>query len=334
VETKAIKGKMSNDSFIILAMCGVLVALFIIASVSVPRFLNIGTMSNILTQQAELIILAIGVTFLLISGNYDMSVGGIVGLGAVLSAYFCQSQNGAGMELARGWGMPYEAALALTLVCCLAVGAVNAFFITRLKVPSIIVTLGTMAVARGIAQIITQGAERNAGLPYHFKDLGEYSLIGPINASVVIMVVLVAIAMIIEKKTLFGRRTYYIGANPVAARLSGIKVERHISLLYLFSSLLAGVVGIILGSIHNAGISYLGTGVEFDALVIVLLGGTSIFGGFGSVLAAIVGAFILGVVSSSLNMLGLSPDIQIIVKGVVTLLAILSQRFALDRRKT
>ena len=332
VETKAVKGKMSNDSFIILAMCGVLVSLFIVASFFVPRFFNIGTMSNLLTQQAELIILAIGVTFLLVSGNYDMSVGGIVGFSAVLSAYFCQSQTGAGMELARGLGMPYGVAIVLTLVCCLAIGVINAFFITKLKVPSIIVTLGTMAVSRGIALIITQGAQRNAGLPYVFKNLGEYSLIGTINASVIIMVILVIFAMIIEKKTLFGRRTYYIGANPVAARLSGIKVEKHISLLYLLSSLLAGIVGILLGSIHNAGISYLGTGFEFDALVITLLGGTSIFGGFGSVMSAVVGAFILGIVSSSLNMLGLSPDIQTIVKGVVTLLAILSQRFALDRR--
>jgi ribose/xylose/arabinose/galactoside ABC-type transport system permease subunit len=332
VETKTVKGKMSNDSFIILAMCCVLVTLFIVASFFVPRFFNIGTMSNLLTQQAEIIILAIGVTFLLVSGNYDMSVGGIVGFSAVLSAYFCQSQTGAGMELARGLGLPYGVAIALTLVCCLAIGAINAFFITKLKVPSIIVTLGTMAVSRGIALIITQGAQRNAGLPYIFKNLGEYSLIGTINASVMIMVIFVIVAMIIEKKTLFGRRTYYIGANPIAARLSGIKVEKHISLLYLLSSLLAGIVGILLGSIHNAGISYLGTGFEFDALVITLLGGTSIFGGFGSVMSAVVGAFILGIVSSSLNMLGLSPDIQTIVKGVVTLLAILSQRFALDRR--
>ena len=334
METKVSKGKMSNESFIILTMCGVLIVLFFVASLGVPRFLNVGTMSNLLTQQAELIILAIGVTFLLISGNYDMSVGGIVGLSAVLSAYFCQSQTGAGMELACGLGMPYELALGLTLLCCLAVGAVNAFFVTRLKVPSIIVTLGTMSVARGVALIITQGAQRNAGLPYHFKDLGEYSLVGPINASVIVMVILIIGALIVEKKTVFGRRTYYIGANPVAARLSGIKVEKHLSLLFMLSSLLGGIVGILLGSIHNAGISSLGTGFEFDALVITLLGGTSIAGGFGSVMAAIVGAFILGIVSSSLNMLGLSPDIQTIVKGVVTLVAILSQRFALDRRKT
>ena len=327
-------GKMSNETFIVLSMFVVMVLFFTAASILVPRFFNIHTISNQLSQQAELIILSIFVTFLLISGNFDLSVGGIVGLGAVLSAYFCQSPTGAGMELARGLGMPYGIAIVATLVCCMFIGAINAFFVTRLKVASIIVTLGTMSLARGIALIITQGSQRNAGLPYIFKKFGEFSLIGTINASVVLMIIFVIIALIIEKKTVFGRRTYYIGANPVAAKLSGIKVEKHISILYLASSFLAGLVGVIMGSIHNAGISSLGEGFEFDALVITLLGGTSIFGGFGSVMCAVVGAFILGIVSTSLNMLGLSPDIQTIVKGGITLIAILSQRFALDHRTT
>jgi len=332
MERKTAIGKMSNESFIVLSMTGVLIVFFIAASLLVPRFLDIHTISNQLSQQAELIILSISVTFLLISGNFDLSVGGIVGLGAVLSAYFCQSPTGAGMELARGLGMPYGVSIVLTLLCCLGIGAINAFFITRLNVASIIITLGTMSLSRGLALIITQGSQRNAGLPYVFKKFGEVSLVGTINASVMLMILLVIIALIIEKKTVFGRKTYYIGANPVAAKLSGIKVERHISMLYLASSLLAGMVGVIMGSIHNAGISSLGEGFEFDALVITLLGGTSIMGGFGSVLCAVVGAFILGIVSTSLNMLGLSPDIQTIVKGVITLIAILSQRFALDKR--
>ena len=333
-EQKTAFGKMSNESFIVLSMFGVLIIFFTAASLFVPRFFDIHTISNQLSQQSELIILSIFVTFLIISGNFDLSVGGVVGLGAVLSAYFCQSPTGAGMELARGLGMPYGVAIIATLICCMFIGAINAFFVTRLKVASIIVTLGTMSLARGVALIITQGSQRNAGLPYIFKKFGAFSLIGTINASVILMIILVIIALIIEKKTVFGRRTYYIGANPVAAKLSGIKVEKHISILYLSSSFLAGLIGVIMGSIHNAGISSLGEGFEFDALVITLLGGTSIIGGFGSVMCAVVGAFILGIVSTSLNMLGLSPDIQTIVKGGITLIAILSQRFALDRRTT
>ena len=333
MERKASLGRVSNDSFIFLAMFVVLAALFVAASLSVPRFFNVGTLSNLLTQQAEVVILAIGVTFLLISGYYDLSVGGIVGMGAVLSAWFCQSQTGAGWALARGLGMPYGLAIALTLVACTGIGAINAFFITRMRVASVIITLGTMALSRGIALIITQGAQRQTGLPAVFGELGKFSLIGAVNASVIIMVVLVIGALIVEKKTVFGRRTYHIGANPVAARLSGIKVGTHVSILYIANAFLAGLVGVILGSIHNAGIGNLGTGFEFDALVITVLGGTSVMGGFGSVAYAVVGAFILGIVSSSLNMLGLSPDVQTIVKGLVTLIAILAQRFALDRRR-
>jgi ribose/xylose/arabinose/galactoside ABC-type transport system permease subunit len=327
-------GRMSNESFIVSCMFVVLVVLFTAASVFVPRFFEIDTFSNLLSQQAELIILAIFVTFLLISGHFDLSIGGVVALGAVLSAWFCQSQSGAGMELARGLGMPYVVAIPLALLCCTAIGAVNAFFITRLKVASIIVTLGTMSLARGIALIVTHGSQRSAGLPDTYKKLGAFSLGGPVNTSVILMAAMVAIALIVEKKTVFGRRTYYIGANSVAAKLSGIKVDRHISILYLGSAFVAGLVGVIMGSIHNAGISSLGAGFEFDVLVIALLGGTSIFGGFGSVTCAVIGAFILGIVSSSLNMLGLSPDIQTIVKGSITLIAILAQRFALDRRTT
>jgi len=316
-------------------MFAVLVVLFATASLFVPRFFGIQTFSNLLTQQAELIILSIFVTFLLISGNFDLSVGGVVALGAVLSAWFCQSQGSqGGMELARGLGMPYGVAIVLALLCCTAVGAINAFLVTRLKVASIIVTLGTMSLAGGIAMVVTRGAQRIAGLPHVFKTLGAFSLVGPVNTSVILMVIIVVIALVVEKKTVFGRRTYYIGANLVAARLSGIKVDKHISILYLGSSFVAGLVGVIMASDHGSGSSSLGAGFEFNVLVIALLGGTSIFGGFGSIMCAVVGAFILGIVSTSLNMLGSSPDIQTIVKGSITLIAILAQRFALDRRTT
>jgi len=162
---------------------------------------------------------------------------------------------------------------ALALIGALAVGGINAFFIARLKVPSIIVTLGTMMVARGVAKVVTLGAQRNTSLPDVF----------------------------------------------------GVKVGRHLTSLYLISALLA--------SEFKAGVSGRATGYEFDALVITLLGGTSIAGGFGSVLGTVVGALILAVVTSAATGLLLSPDWQFFLKGVVTFLAILAQRFALDRRR-
>ena len=217
----------------------------------------------------------------------------------------------------------------------MGVGAVNAFFIVRLRVPSIIVTLGTMMLSRGLAQVITLGAQRNTSLPDVFGAVGNTFLPGtPIKVAVLIMVVLVAVAFVVEKSTVAGRRTYLIGANAEAARLSGLKVGRHIGWLYVLSGLLAGVTGILLASEFKAGVSSRATGYEFDALVIALLGGVSIAGGFGSVLGMFVGAIILSVVTSAATGLLLSPDWQFTLKGIVTFLAILAQRFALDRRQS
>jgi ribose transport system permease protein len=315
-------------------MVGVLVVLFAVACAFVPNFYLPKNMINLITNNWFVIILGIGVTFLLITGNFDLSVGGTIALTGVLSAYFCQAANVSQNALANGLGLPYGVAVGLALLCAMGIGAINAFFIARLKIPSIIITLGTMMLARGIAQVITRGAQRNTSLPDVFGVLGNMSIQGTsIKVSVLIMILLVVLAFIFEKMTVSGRRTYLIGANPVAARLSGIKVGRHLTSLYLISALLAGITGILLASEFKAGVSSRASGYEFDALVISLLGGVSIAGGFGSVLGMFVGAVILSVVTSAATGLLLSPDWQFTLKGVVTFIAILAQRFALDRRK-
>jgi ribose transport system permease protein len=326
--------RMSNESFITVFMIGILILLFAVAAVFVPNFYLPQNIINLFTNYWYVIILGIGVTFLLITGNFDMSVGGVIALTGVLSVYFCQGYNVSQNALANGLGLPYGVAVALALAGALCVGGINAFFIARLKVPSIIITLGTMMLSRGLAQVVTRGAQRNTSLPDVFGVVGNTSIPGTsIKVAVLIMIGLVAAAYVVEKTTVAGRRTYLIGANPMAARLSGIKVARHIALLYLTSSLLAGVTGILLASEFKAGVSGRAAGSEFDALVIALLGGVSIAGGFGSVLGMFVGAIILAVVTSAATGLLLSPDWQFTLKGVVTFIAILAQRFALDRRK-
>jgi len=331
---KTIGGNWSNESFLTVFMVGVLVVLFGVACAFVPNFYQPKNMINLITNNWFIIILGIGVTFLLITGNFDLSVGGVIAMTGVLSVYFCQGVNVSKNVLANGLGLPYGAAVALALACAVGIGGINAFFIARLKVPSIIITLGTMMLARGIGQVITRGAQRNTSLPDVFGVVGDLSIRGTsIKISVVIMIILVIAAYIFEKMTVSGRRTYLIGANPVAARLSGIKVARHLTFLYLTSALLAGVTGILLASEFKAGVANRATGYEFDALVISLLGGVSIAGGFGSVLGMFVGAVLLSVMTTSATGLLLSPDWQFTLKGIVTFLAILAQRFALDRRK-
>lgn len=326
--------KLSDETFITLCMVGVLLFVFTLASFVVPNFYKPQNILNLITNNWFLVILGIGVTFLLITGNLDMSVGGNIALTGVLAVYFCQGYNVSQNELANGLGLPYIVAVILALICAMGVGAINAFFIAKLKVPSIIVTLGTMMLARGTAQVITQGAQRNTSLPDEFGILGETMMPGTnIQLSVVVMITLLIIALIIEKKTIFGRRIYLIGANPEAARLSGINVTKYISILYILSGLLAGITGILLASEFKAGVSSRALGYEFDALVIALLGGVSIAGGFGSVEGMFVGALILSVVTTSATGLLLSPDWQFTLKAIVTFIAILAQRFALDKRK-
>lgn len=333
-QKKPLGGNISNETFISLFMVSVLVVTYGIACAIVPNFYLPRNMLNLVLNYWFLIILGIGVTFIMVTGNFDLSVGGIIAMAGVLSVYFSQASNVSENVLANGLGLPYGIAIVLALVAAVAIGGINAFFVNKMKVPSIIVTLGTMMIARGIAQVVTQGAQRNTSLPDSFGIIGNANIgNSPIKISVGIMAVLVIIAIVIERKTIFGRRTYLIGANKKAAKLSGIKVGRHLVNLYLTSAFLAGVTGILLASEFKAGVSGRATGYEFDALVITLLGGTSINGGFGSVIGTVVGALILAVVTSAATGMLLSPDWQFLLKGVVTFLAIFAQRYALDRRK-
>jgi ribose/xylose/arabinose/galactoside ABC-type transport system permease subunit len=334
-ERKPILGsRLSDESFITLFMVGVLILVFSFACFFVPNFFTAQNIINLITNNWFVIIIGIGVTFLLITGHFDMSVGGVIALTGVLSVYFCQGVNVSKNPLANGLGLPYVVALGLALVCAMGIGGLNAFFVTKLKVPSIIVTLGTAMLARGAAQVITQGAQRNTSLPDGFGVLGSLGIPGTtIRLSLMIMIALILLSFFFEKKMIYARRVYLIGANPVASRLSGINVAKYVTSLYILSALLAGITGILLASEYNAGMANRAVGFEFDALVIALLGGVSIAGGFGSVLGMFVGALILSVVTSAATGLLLSPDWQYILKAVVTFIAIMVQRYALDKRK-
>lgn len=327
------QSRISNEYFITISMICILVVLFIIASLFVPKFYLLQNIINLVTNFWFIIVLAIGVTFLMVTGNFDLSVGGIVAMSGVLVFYFSQTYSGARSVLDNGLGLPYGVAVVLALAAALAIGAINAFFVAKLKVSSIIVTLGTMSVARGIAQIVTTGSQRNVNIPDIFGVVGNFLVIGTVKLSVIIMVIVFIVAAIVEKKTVFGRRTYLIGANVTAARLSGVKVEKHVIILYLTSALLAGIVGILMASEYLSGNSNRGMGFEFDTVAVVLLGGTSIAGGFGSVTGTFIGVLIISIVTSAATGLLLRPEWQYILKGLIVFIAIVAQRFALDRRK-
>jgi ribose transport system permease protein len=333
-EKKKLLGAISDELFIILFMTGVLLVLFVIACITVPNFACKSNVLALLTNNWYLVILGIGATFIVKTGNMDMSLGGIVAMAGVLVAFFCQGRD-ASRTLDIGLGLSFFPAALLAILCCMVIGLINAFFIARLKVASLIITLGTGFLARGIAQIIARGAQRSTNLDDSFGLVGKmYVKLGStsIKLSVIIMVVILIIFYIIEKKTVFGRTTYYVGANAQAAKLSGIKADRHLGMLFVINSVLAAIVGIVLASEYLAGYSTRGRGFEFDALCVTLLGGTSIAGGFGSVMGAFIGTMIFSIVTNASGGMLLSPDWTFILKGVVTFLAIVAQRYALDKR--
>lgn len=323
---------MSDEMFITSLVAGAAILLFLLASIFVPNFFQFQNVVNLVTNNWAVISLGVGVTFLLVSGNFDLSVGGIVALSGVMAVWCAQATDGAN-PLATGWGLPTWLAMLCGLVCAIAIGAINAVFVVALRVPSIIVTLGTMMFARGIAQVVTQGSQRNTNLPADFGTLGNMTIFQTnIKLPVLLMALLIILAIFVERKTIFGRLTYLVGANPVASRLSGVDNARHVVKLYLFSAAIAGAVGILLASEFKSGFSNRGTLMEFDALVISLLGGVAIAGGFGSVIGMFFGAIVLATVTSAATGLVLSPDWQFTLKAIAVFLAILAQGWALARR--
>ncbi len=325
---------VNDETFVILFMTLIMLVVFGIACAAVPNFGSVSNIFSILTNNWYLVVLGIGATFIVKTGNMDMSLGGILAMANVLVAWFCQGTN-ASRPLDIGFGMPFWEAAVLTVLLCTIIGVINAFFIAKLHVASLIITLGTGFLARGVAQIIAHGSQRSTNLPASFADLGK-GFVGnsPVKYSVVLMLTILVIFFIVEKKTVFGRTTYYVGANKEAARLSGLKPDMHLAWLFIINSVLAAIVGIMLASEFTAGFASKGVGYEFDALCVTLLGGTASSGGFGSVVGAFIGAMLFSMVTNASGGLLLSPGWMYVLKGGVTFFAIIAQRIALDKRKT
>ncbi len=324
-EIKKSRINLSKQAILTLFMLGVLIVLVVVVSIVTPSFFDGNNLRNVITQQSILIIVACSVTLLMITGNFDLSVGGIIGMAGVLYALFNQPaiQGGAGLSM--------PVALILALLSGVLLGVLNAFLVVKLGIASVIATIGTMSIARGIAYIGANGSMVEVGLPLEFRVFST-TYIGPFSLPVIFMFIIVIIFIFVQQKTTFGQRTYYIGANRATAVLSGIRVGKIISVLYILSGLLAAFGGILLASKLGAGDSKVGAGYEFDAVVATVLGGTSIAGGEGSIIGMVVGAFIIGVLSNALNLLGVAPDWQGIANGIVIVAAIMVQRLAVKRK--
>ncbi len=297
-----------------------LVGLIVVSIVMVfasNSFLSYSNISNILRQVSINALIAVGMTYVILTGGIDLSVGAVMALAGTLAA-----------GLMAG-GMNGVLALIVCLLVGLAFGLANGAFVAFAGMPPIIVTLATMGIARGLGLIYT-GGYPISGLPQWINWFGEGRFLG-IDAPIVIMIVVYVLGWVLLERTPFGRYVYAIGGNETATRLSGVRVARSKLIIYALSGFTAAIAAVVLTGRLMSGQPNSGQGFELDAIAAVVLGGTSIAGGRGSLIGTLLGALLLGVLNNGLNMVGVNPYVQTVVKGAIILLAIYIGR---ERRKT
>lgn len=287
---------------------GVLLFMIILFSVMNPNFSTARNVGNILRQISIVGICAVGMTAVVLTAGIDLSVGSVIGLSAVIGAMLMSS------------GVPIWLSIIVVLVIGVATGLFNAFCVTHLGIPPLVTTLGTWTAWRGLIYVIT-GGRSVYGIPPGFKVIGQGDIwVFPISA--IFMIVAFIVGHIVLNKTVFGRRIYSIGGNVEAARLSGIRVRLELTKVYVASSLLAVVAGLVLMSKVNSGQPSAGAGYEIDIVTAVLLGGVSVYGGEGKLLKVIIGVVFMGVLANGMMMLNIGEYQQQLVKGLVLLLAV------------
>lgn len=272
-------------------------------------FLTVKNLFNVLRQISTNLLLACGMTMVIILGGIDLSVGSIIALSGVLAAG-CVSR----------YGFPIGAALLAGVLIGVLFGLFNGFVISKTTIPPFIVTLATMNIARGLAGVYTGGSPvRVVSKEWQFVGAGY---IGGIPVPVIIMFVVYVISLLILNRTKFGRHVYAVGGNVTAAEFSGIKVTRVKFIVYLYTGIMAGIAGIILASRMYSGQPTAGEGAEMDAIAAVVVGGTSMAGGSGKLGGTLIGALIIGVLNNGLNLMNVNSFWQTVVKGIVILLAV------------
>jgi ribose transport system permease protein len=287
----------------------VLLMLVIFFSITSDNFLVTGNLLIIARQVSMLGIAAVGMSFVLLLGGIDLSIGSIVTLVNILTAWM----------MVNGKMNPI-AACAAAVALSTAIGFINGLIIARIKMPAIIVTLGTQIIVEGLAYIISGGLPI-FGFDKSFAVLGQ-GYIGIIPIPVIIMIFIMLIGAFILNSTYFGRYFYAVGGNEEAANLSGINVIRVKYLVYALSGFFAGIAGIVLLSRTNSGQVLAGKGFEFDALTACVLGGVSINGGYGKIANVVAGILILGVLSNGMVLLNASAYTQMVIKGSVLMFAV------------
>ncbi len=290
------------------------VLLCIALSLLSDRFLTVSNAVNVLRQITVNGIIAVGMTYVILIGDIDLSVGSVLALTSVVTADLLQK------------GVPVPAALGIGIGLGMALGAVNGWVTVRFQVPSFITTLGMLTAARGMALTYTQGRPIT-GLPDGFRFLGRGDLLG-IPMPILLAALVFAGAWVVLRRTRHGEYIYAMGNNPVAARLVGIHTGGYRVLVFTLSGGLSALAGLILTARLDSAQPTAGVAFELDAIAAVVLGGTRFAGGVGGLGGTLLGALIIGVLDNGINLLNISPLYEQIVKGAVIALALLIHRRA------
>ncbi|WP_245644925.1 ABC transporter permease [Peribacillus loiseleuriae] len=285
-----------------------LALLFIIMSIITTDFLSVDNLVNVMRQSAVLCIMAVAMTFIIITGGIDLSAGSQLAVSGVAVS---------GLIAA---GVPIPLAILITIIIGGLIGLFMGTVISTQNIPPFIVTLAMLTILSGIAFVYTEGTPIVVSNAL-FREIGR-GFIGPIPTAIVIMIIVAIIGHLLLSHTRFGRYVYTIGDNEEAARLCGINVKLVKTGVYAFGGAIMAIAGIVLASRLSSGSPNAGTGSELDAIAAVVLGGTNLFGGEGKISGTLMGVAIISILNNGLNLLNVSSYNQLMIKGVVILLAV------------
>lgn len=295
---------------------GIIIALLleiVLFSSLSPFFFTTDNLLNVTLQTSITAIIAAGMTFVILTAGIDLSVGAMVAFSGVIATSLLKLN------------LPFSLSFPLAILIGIAIGALSGafagLFVTRFNITPFIVTLALMTIWRGSAYIYTDGRPI-WGLPETFGILGSGRLFG-IPVPTIVMVIVYVIAYVLLTRTKFGRYVYAVGGNKEAARLAGINTNKVILLVYVISGSLAAISGVVLASRMNSGQPNAGLMYEMDVIAAVVVGGTSLFGGRGSIIGTFLGAMLIGILRNGLNLLNVGSYVQMVVLGIVILLAVL-----------
>lgn len=307
-----------SDAVSQVAAGGILIVLFVSLAIAAPAFLTTDNLVNLGSQTSVNAVMAVGVTLVIITAGIDLSVGSVAALSGV-AGVLLMAQLGFGPLLGILGGVAVGA----------VAGLINGLLVAVVGLPPFIATLGMLSVARGLV-LISTGAVSVFGAPEGFRLLGQ-GVIGSFPIPILVIVVVAVAGHLVLTRTRLGRYAYAMGSNAEAARLSGIPVRRHLTAVYVICGALAGLGGMIAASRINSGQPNFGQGLELDVIAAVVIGGASLFGGQGTVLGSLIGAFLVALIRNGAVLLDINTFYQNVIIGVIIWVAVWWDRFR--RRK-